>query len=55
MGSLYSFCLVSSSQELKIGTTSLKSESESTKETASASLPSGQSKVGGRAEDQREQ
>ncbi|XP_015687467.1 probable E3 ubiquitin-protein ligase makorin-2 [Protobothrops mucrosquamatus] len=38
---------VSSSQELKIGTTSLKSESESTKETASASLPSAESKAAG--------
>ncbi|XP_034270475.1 probable E3 ubiquitin-protein ligase makorin-1 [Pantherophis guttatus] len=41
---------VSSSQELKIGTTSLKSENESAKETASASLPSEESKAAGSSE-----
>ncbi|XP_026575753.1 probable E3 ubiquitin-protein ligase makorin-1 [Pseudonaja textilis] len=45
---------VSSSQELKIGATSLKSESESAKEIASASLPLEESKAAGSSEAARE-
>ncbi|XP_070601425.1 probable E3 ubiquitin-protein ligase makorin-1 isoform X1 [Erythrolamprus reginae] len=41
---------VSSSHELEIGTTSLKPESESAKETASASLPSEEPKAAGNSE-----